>query len=184
MQCGDLLTAIAFNLEQNQGRAPLVAHAGKHLRKHALVLLLLKRHGRRGAHSDHFDGIQILATREEVLEPGPAAEIPHRQMGDPIEPARQVSIAEVRQLATHDQKHVLRDILNLGLWDPQPSNPRHRLPKVSVVDIIEDQAGVNLGKATAVRCAGSPAFLALGAGPPLHGISMSPEATKLLMPPF
>ena len=84
VQSGDLLTAVAFDFKQNQGRAPLVAHAGKHLGQDVLILLLLQRHGRSGARPGQFHGIDFLAPREQVLEPGPTAEIPHRQIGDPI----------------------------------------------------------------------------------------------------
>src|ERR1700690_1662186 len=103
-------------------------------------------------------------------------------MGDPIQPARQVSTVEVRQLSTHDQEPVLRHVLDLGLRYTQTTHPSHRLPKVGVIDFVEDQLYGNLGKAMAIRSGGSAASFTRGSGPPLHSLSMSPEATKLLVP--
>ena len=87
---------------------------------------------------------------------------------------------EVRQLATHNQEHLLRHVLNLGLRHAQATHPGHRLAKVGVVDLLEDQGIGKLGKVTGLGSAGRAAFLALGTCPPLHGLSMSPERGKLL----
>ena len=93
----------------------------------------LGRIGRR----DLFVGGGLVLLGQERPKPGATPVVANRALGDAVEPAAQVATVELGQLAPHDQKDLLGEIVEVGVEAAERASPARHLVKPLDVDLLE-----------------------------------------------
>src|SRR5450432_117039 len=134
LNAGDLLTGQAFDLEQHEGGAALLANLCQDGEKNPLVFLALEGGG--GTARATLEGVWILdpPLGEDVLDPAAAAKVAHLPAGDPVEPAGRVRTVEGVETPAHHQEDLLDDVVAVGLRPAERADPARHVLEPNVVE--------------------------------------------------
>src|SRR5262249_4809814 len=122
-QLRNLLAAVALELVEDEGGAPLLAHLQEQAVEALPRLLLLEQLGRTRRRRGHAARGDPPAPQGQSPEPCAATVITRRPGADLIEPTGEVGAVEAGELALHDEKYLLRDVVDLGVGDAERTQP-------------------------------------------------------------
>src|ERR1019366_8648541 len=138
LEAGDLLPAVAADLEQNQrGALRLRKIRQESLEDRSSLFLFQSALGVPRAREGPRERVVDPAAVQEEPEPPKPPEIAHAMARDLIEPPVKVLPVEIGQPTVDDEKHVLHEVIPLGPRATEGPDPPANVAERRAIDLLE-----------------------------------------------